>query len=404
METGKKFIALMLAFCFFWQLPIRCSAEEIKEPGNLYALSACLMDADSGRILFEKNGQEMRANASTTKVLTLILTLERADLQDVVTFSDYAAKQPDVQLNAQAGEQFQLEDLCYSLMLESHNDTAVAIAEHVAGSVEEFARLMNEKASEIGCENSHFVTPNGLDGEDEGGPHQTTAVDLARILSYCITISPKKDLFLQITQTQNYSFTNREGSRSYSCNNHNAFLQMMDGALTGKTGFTGSAGYCYVGALRREEKTYVVALLGCGWPNNKSYKWSDTKKLMQYGIDYFSRCMLEKQEIPPECMEDVTVSGAKTEALYGLMCVPVIRVKDPDAPDSLLLRADQKIEITYEKESCVSAPVRKGDRVGTISYWVGNECVRRDYLLIGDDIEQIDYAWRLRQIFQCFAL
>ena len=107
---------------------------EIEEPKNLYALSACLMDADSGRILFGKEEDVRRANASTTKIMTLIVTLERADLNDVVTFSDYAASQPDVQLNGASGEQFLLKDLCFSLMLESHNDSAVAIAEHVAGS------------------------------------------------------------------------------------------------------------------------------------------------------------------------------------------------------------------------------------------------------------------------------
>ena len=107
------------------------AAEAIREPEQLYALSACLMDADSGRILFEKEGSVHRANASTTKILTLILTLERNDLNEVVQVSDRAARQPDVQLHMKSGETYRLEDLCYSLMLESHNDSAVAIAEHV---------------------------------------------------------------------------------------------------------------------------------------------------------------------------------------------------------------------------------------------------------------------------------
>ena len=139
---------------------------EIEEPKNLYALSACLMDADSGRILFGKEEDVRRANASTTKIMTLIVTLEHADLNNVVTFSDYAASQPDVQLNGASGEQFLLKDLCFSLMLESHNDSAVAIAEHVAGSVEAFAGLMNKKAAELGCMDTYFITPNGLDKED----------------------------------------------------------------------------------------------------------------------------------------------------------------------------------------------------------------------------------------------
>ena len=99
--------------------------------------------------------------------------------------------------------------------------------------------------------------------------HSTTAADLARIMKYCITESPKKEEFLEVTRTASYSFSDLEGKSSYSCNNHNAFLSMMDGALSGKTGFTAKAGYCYVGALNRDGKTFIVALLACGWPNNK---------------------------------------------------------------------------------------------------------------------------------------
>ena len=225
----KKMTALSLLFIFFssnhipaeplpQDNPDETQEEneiEIEEPKNLYALSACLMDADSGRILFGKEEDVRRANASTTKIMTLIVTLEHADLNNVVTFSDYAASQPDVQLNGASGEQFLLKDLCFSLMLESHNDSAVAIAEHVAGSVEAFAGLMNEKAAELGCMDTYFITPNGLDKEDENGFHGTTAADLARIMSYCIKESPMKETFLEITQTPSYSFSNIEGTRNY---------------------------------------------------------------------------------------------------------------------------------------------------------------------------------------------
>ena len=140
---------------------------------------------------------------------------------------------------------------------------------------------MNEKASEIGCENTWFITPNGLDatetvttekGEEEL-THATTAKELARILSYSITKSECKDIFLAITQTPSHTFTDLSGRRSFSCTNHNALLSMLSGAISGKTGYTGKAGYCYVGAVQREDKTLVVALLACGWPSHKTYKW-----------------------------------------------------------------------------------------------------------------------------------
>lgn len=139
-------------------IPAAVDMKETDGPGNLYALSAVLMDGDSGRVLYEKEGYTARPNASTTKVMTCILALEKGSGDDYVMVSENAASQPEVKLNLKEGEQYYLEDLLYSLMLKSHNDTAVAIAEHIGGSVEGFAKMMNAKAKEIGCTNTHFVT------------------------------------------------------------------------------------------------------------------------------------------------------------------------------------------------------------------------------------------------------
>ena len=257
-------------------MPSRMAQAE-KTTLELHARGAVLMDADSGRVLYGKEEETVLPMASTTKIMTCILALELGDLEDEVEASSYAASQPKVHLGMSEGETFYLKDLLHSLMLESHNDSAVAIAEHIGGSVEGFAELMNGKAREIGCEDTYFITPNGLDAvevvDGKEVRHSTTAKDLARIMRYCIMLSPKRETFLEITRTPNYSFANRQGSRSYSCTNHNAFLSMMDGALSGKTGFTGGAGYCYVGALRRDGRTFIVALLACGWPAHKTYKW-----------------------------------------------------------------------------------------------------------------------------------
>lgn len=401
----RRLIALLTAIIIVGSCPLPVSAEEnIEEPDNLYALSACLMDAESGRILFARDADVHRANASTTKIMTLIVTLERADLNDIVTVSDYAAGQPDVQLNATSGEQFYLKDLCYSLMLESHNDSAVAIAEHVAGSVEQFAALMNEKAEEIGCTDTYFITPNGLDKEDENGFHGTTAEDLARIMSYCILRSPQREEFLEITRTPSYSFTDVEGRRSFSCSNHNAFLTMMDGALSGKTGFTGNAGYCYVGALQREDRVYVVALLGCGWPNNKSYKWSDTRKLMQYGIDAYTRVRVADCAIPGEVWEDIPVSGARTERLQDMSAVGLDWIRDTAGTESILLKQGEEIQVVYEKTPILEAPVKKGDTVGYIEYRLGEEVLRRDLLVVKEDVEAPDLKWDLLQTVHRYLL
>lgn len=414
----KKMTALSLLFIFFssnhipaeplpQDNPDETQEEneiEIEEPKNLYALSACLMDADSGRILFGKEEDVRRANASTTKIMTLIVTLEHADLNNVVTFSDYAASQPDVQLNGASGEQFLLKDLCFSLMLESHNDSAVAIAEHVAGSVEAFADLMNEKAAELGCMDTYFITPNGLDKEDENGFHGTTAADLARIMSYCIKESPMKETFLEITQTPSYSFSNIEGTRNYSCNNHNRFLTMMDGAISGKTGFTGNAGYCYVGALRRDDRTYVVALLGCGWPNNKNYKWSDTKQLMQYGIDSFEKVNLLELEIPKEAECPLKISGAKTEGYSRIKMTEVQNRTEEKQIENILLRKDESIEFKLERKQRLEAPVEAGTTVGTLKYILNRQVVREEELVLKDSVKAWDYRYSCLRMVDLFSL
>ena len=274
-------VVLMTAVLIILQIfPVWAKEEQ------LYALSAVLMDGETGRVLYGKEAYKGRPNASTTKVMTCILALEMASGDDYVQVSRNAASQ--THLGMREGQQFYLEDLLYSLMLKSHNDTAVAIAEHIGGSVEKFALLMNEKAKSLGCTDTHFVTPNGLDAEDEGGVHHTTARDLALIMAYAI----KNATFVHITQTRDYTFSDISGKEHYSVHNTNAFLDMETGVISGKTGFTGNAGYCYVCAVRQDEKLFIVALLGCGWPGNKNYKWSDTKKLLSYGRENYSYVLL----------------------------------------------------------------------------------------------------------------
>lgn len=168
-------------------------------------------------------------------------------------------------------------------MLESHNDSACAVAEQVGGSVEAFAQMMNRKAAEIGLHDTYFITPNGLDAEDAGGVHHTTARELAQLMRYCVTQSEQKEAFQAICQTRQYTFASCDGTRQFTVYNKNALLDRMDGVLAGKTGFTGNAGYCYVAAVNVGEKHFIVALLACGWPHNRHYKWADTRALLAYG-------------------------------------------------------------------------------------------------------------------------
>lgn len=371
--------------------------EELK---NLYAQSAVLIDADSGRVLFEKNGQEQRPMASTTKIMTCILALELGSPEDEVTASANAASQPKVHLGVGEGERFRLRDLLYSLMLESHNDAAVMIAEHIGGSVQGFADKMNAKAAELGCEQTYFITPNGLDSQDGQGVHSTTAEELARIMRYCILISPEKEEFLKITGTMSHVFSTVDGSRSFSCVNHNAFLGMMDGALSGKTGFTNNAGYCYVGALQKDGKTLIVALLACGWPNNKSYKWSDTKKIMQYGLENYEYRNVH-QELKPD---PVPVEGGVPQSGRPKdPCMANLYIDDKDTSEmAYLLRADESVAVEYEAVKYLEAPVEKGQEVGVVRYLLDGEILREFPIKTAEEIDKIDYTWCLKHILSRF--
>ena len=396
----KKFVLLSVAMVIAILVRQTVYVHADETDLRLYAKAAVLMDADSGRVLYERCGDEQMAMASTTKIMTLIVTLENASLDDTVEVSSYAASMPQVRLGMRSGERYRLRDLTLSLMLESHNDSAVAIAEHVGGSVEQFAALMNQKAAEIGCEDTYYITPNGLDAVQSERFHSTTARDLALVMSYCVTKSPQRETFLEITRTPNHSFTDLSGSRSFSCVNHNAFLGMMTGALSGKTGFTNKAGYCYVGALRRDGRTFVVALLACGWPNHKTYKWSDTRTLMEYGLAHYKYRSFDEVALPAEATTDIVVSNGQSSRIGGRMCVPVKIDGEMTGMEGLLMHEDEKVTVTLHKVRELTAPVREGQTVGYISYAVGNQEWKRTELVTAGEIKAVDLKWCIHRVVE----
>ncbi len=368
-----------------------------EEPAELYALSAVLMDGESGRVLYEKDGERPLANASTTKVLTCIVALESSPGDDYVLVSQNAASQPEVKLGLQKGEQYYLEDLLYSLMLKSHNDTAVAIAEHCGGSVEGFARMLNRKAKQIGCKNTYFITPNGLDAEDANGKHHTTAKDLALIMRYAI----KNETFLHIAQTRDYTFSEITGKRTFSVHNANAFLDMRDGVLAGKTGYTSQAGYCYVCAWEKEGKTFIVSLLGCGWPNHKTYKWSDTEKLLDFG-DYnyeYETYWKEPQTgkiLVTDGVEDGQDIGTKIY-LRGKCSVTAY-----DREKEVLLKKGETVTCKIEIPQKVSAPVLKGEKLGRIAYYLDGKLIDFYPVYAEKSVEKISFKWYTEKVFHDF--
>ncbi|MDY2939183.1 MAG: D-alanyl-D-alanine carboxypeptidase family protein [Fusicatenibacter sp.] len=393
----KHSLILFLISIIFAKSAIPVPAGELSDE-SLYAKSACLLDGDSGRILYGKECNIPMAMASTTKIMTCIVALENGDMEKIVTASKQAAAQPKVHLGVQEGQQFLLEDLMYSLMLESHNDAAVMVAEAVSGNVEDFVALMNEKAREIGCSDTYFITPNGLDAADDYGEHHTTAADLAKIMRYCLYHSKKAEQFLEITETSSYSFWDTEKKQFYNCTNHNSLLNMIDGVVSGKTGYTSKAGYCYVGALEKDGKHLIIALLACGWPNNRNYKWEDARKLLNYGLSsYEYRDVLEHNwYADPIEVLDGQYNGilGKTKASVQL----VSPVQDKERELRLLLKEKEQPELSYELPEILKAPVNKGDLVGRITYSMDGRILMEYPVYAAANVNKIDYTWCLSQV------
>lgn len=377
MNVLRRLFFLILCLLLLCALPSLAA----EAPDQLYARSAVLMDANNGRILFEKNGTEQLPMASTTKIMTLLITLENANPENTVTISSYASSMPEVKLHIREGEQYRLKDLCYSLMLESHNDSAVAIAEHVGGSVEAFAAMMNQKARDLGCYHTYFITPNGLDASDESGVHSTTAEDLARIMRACM----EREDFLAITREPSWSFSDLSGTRHFTVNNKNAFLHMMEGALTGKTGFTNGAGYCYAGALEQDGRRLIAVVLACGWPSNRTWKWADTQKLMNYGLTYFHPESVGTNLFLPD---PIPVTNGQSDQVF-------LSVKTEKK--ELLLSDQDSFTMDVLLPSSLEAPVQAGQLVGTVIYYVNGTILDLFPIVSTGQVSSIDFRFRLHQ-------
>ena len=269
---------LVLAILFF-TTPVD-STWAFAPDEDLTARAAVLMDAATGKILYQKEPDLRLPPASTTKVMTAILTLESGrSFQETLPVSKEATRVPASKLYLQPGQSLSIQELLYGIMLASANDASMVLAEGIAGSVERFAELMTKKAHDIGATNSNFTNPHGLTAAD----HYSSARDLAIIFRYAM----KNATFREIVQTKFSSVSTtavvrkKVVPRRISVRNHNRLLWNFDGALGGKTGYTHAAQKCFVGAVQRNGTTLIVAILGA------RDQWGDTKHLLEYGFDNF---------------------------------------------------------------------------------------------------------------------
>lgn len=343
------------------------------EMPQVSARSAVLLDAATGRVLFSKNAYERLPMASTTKIMTAVVALENGRLDDVVKVSENAASVGGSSVDLEAGEEKTLEELLYGLILRSGNDAATAIAEHISGSVEEFARLMTRRASELGAVDTRFMNPHGLHHED----HYTTAYDLAVITAHALTL-PK---FREISSTREIKISWPGKPYDRLLRNQNRLLDMYEGADGGKTGWTTPAGRCFVGTATRDGWQLVAVVL------NAPEMWEDATELLDFGYGYYR-------------LETVIAAGQPLIAA-GVEKGVKDRVSLLAARDlKLPLKEDEREYLRFDfSVQRLVAPLDTGEEAGQVTVYFGEQEVGTVPLVVGEAVEKRGILYFFRRLF-----
>lgn len=330
---------------------------------NVTGESAILIDAETGQVLYEKNAHEKLHPASTTKILTAILVLENVSLEEIVTVDEelvHLTKGSHIAL--EAGEQLTVKDLLYALLVESANDAALALAKHVSGSVEDFAKLMNRKAKELGALNSNFVNPNGLSVEG----HLSTAYDLSLIAKYAM----QNDTFREIVSNYTYVIpvTNKKNQERvlwssnrllYSQNtitvDGKAVPIKYDGITGVKTGYTPEAGNCLVASAEKGNESLIAVVL----KSNGTEVFSDIHKLLNYGFDSFEKVNIATQN---QFVDNFEVENGIIPVVAGII--------EEDLYSTIPVNSLEKISKKIIIEDKIIAPIKNGDILGRVEYFL----------------------------------
>ena len=394
LKQMKKIIISLIVFFILITFSISTYATEsisIKSGAGL------LVERSKGKILFEKNAYEKMYPASTTKILTAIVVLENTKLDDMATVSKNALETiPNgyVTCNLQIGEELSVKDLMYALMVKSANDAAVVLAEHVGGSVEGFSDMMNEKAKEIGCKNTHFVNPNGIHHAD----HYTTAYDLYLMTEYALSFEYTNE-FRNFVSKTSYTLpaTNMYPAEDRSFTTTNELIKINNNnrkdnyyyknALGIKTGHTSQAGYCLVSSANRDNLEFISVILDGGFDaNGLSERYTETIKLFDFGYDNFTLTKLKEEN---NIIDTITVEKATKEtASLNLLIKDEITVINNKSTDV------DAIEPKIELKENIIAPIEKGEILGTITYVV-DDIEYTSELIAEHDVEKFDITFEL---------
>lgn len=358
--------------------------------------SCLLMDAKTGKIIYAKNAYEKMYPASTTKLMTAILTLENCKLTDTAIVSHNAIYSIPVgysHASLKEDEELTIEQLLNVLLIPSANDAAIVLAEHISGSVEEFSKLMNEKAKSLGCLNTNFVNPNGIQNKN----HYSTAYDLALIGKYALKFPDIKRIAMvkqyTLPTTNKYDKTDRIFNATNGLINDDVLNKNYYEYATGlKTGYTDASGYCIVSTAKKDDKELIAVILNS---DSISKRYSDCKTLFNYGFDNYEYITIQDEKAVVKQVE--IENGSKSSKNLNVVVKDKIEVFTKNDTDL------SKLEPTIEINENLKAPLAENTVIGKITYNIDSEEITSD-LIAGGSVYPSDFEITIFRILLLFLI
>lgn len=334
-----------------------------------------VLDRKSSTVILGKNHNQRKKMASTTKIMTSLVVIENCNLSDTVEISKKAGSTGGSRLGLKTGDKITVNDLLYGLMLCSGNDAAVALAEHVAGSINNFSELMNNKALELGLTNTHFITPHGLDADE----HYTTAYELAILSNYAL----KNETFAKIVGTKEYTIT--INNKVKTIRNTNELLGNLNGVYGIKTGFTNGANRCLVTACKRGDMDIICVVLGA---DTKKFRSTDSIKLMEYAFSHFE--YVDINNIINTYFENWEKEHLDTFSVYKGLYDYISLTYNPPTYSNIPIKNDMldKFNIIVNCNTNLNAPISKGTIIGNITLLSGETTIYSSNISVDCDIKK----------------
>lgn len=377
-----KKIVLALIICFVFITRVNAENENISSDViNLKSQSGIIIEADTGKVLFEKDADTKRAPASMTKIMTMLLIVEELEkgnisLKDEVTISERAASMGGSQIYLEKGSTATVEELLTTIAVGSANDSAVAMAEKIGGTVENFVVLMNKRAKQLGANNTTFKNPHGLD--EEG--HETTARDMALIAKEVV----KHDNIIKLSSTYETTIRHKNGKSLWLVNT-NSLIKFYSGLDGLKTGFTDKAGYCLTGTMKRNDMRLITVVMHA---ETKEDRNTDTINMMEYAYSMYNKKTLVSSE---NYLGNMFIDNAKSRKVKYYL--------EKDA-NVIVDKNTREVNYKYDIElDNIKAPLKKGDKIGTLKLNYNNEII--DYnLIVKEDVYKSNFFTRMKNYFK----